>query len=443
MLCVRFTGPSYRASEVLVRRGARCLALLAWFSMAICASVHAQEPPKKDDAKGDKPAAGQQMPGMPGMPGMGGPAAPGTVTFSGLVDGYYQIDFQHPRAVPMFAAPTTGGNSGGIVATRAFDYRNNFALSLGEIGVTRTAGKGFPLGITATLGVGDTTPVLYANEPGKRNGFEGIIQLYLTYTPHLLRRDVAIDFGKFLSPVGYEVLESTSNDNYSRGLLYTFAMPFYHTGLRVSTPIANKVTFVGGLVNGWNNSTDDNEAKSFFAQVMWTPDSHFMGMLTYLGGSEGTGAYGSFVPRNGAGNITTNLFDFVATYIINPRLKLAGEIIYGAAAGDVQGAHVSGDWLGMAAYARYQWTSRIATTVRLEQFEDLPGAGRLPGASAGGLRLAAGYAKLNSLTVTLEYAAFRKHLISRLEYRHDKANQPFGAIGPDQDTLTLGEAYKF
>jgi hypothetical protein len=80
--------------------------------------------------------------------------------------------------------------------------------------------------------------------------------------------------------------------------------------------------------------------------------------------------------------------------------------------------------------------------VRVEQFEDIPGVGGI------GLRLGGGYNKLNSATLTLEYVSLRGRLISRLEYRHDHARTPFfgadtGAVAADQDTIYLGEVYKF
>lgn len=162
--------------------------LLSLLSCAViglsAVSVRAQDAPKPDAPKLDEkkqekpaaPAAGQPggPPAAQAAPAAPAAPAPGTVTVGGLIDGYYQLNFQHPKGSPTFAAPTTGGNSGGVNATRAFDYHNNFGLSLGEVNITRTAGKGFPLGFTGTFTVGDTSPVVYAFEPGHRNGFEAI-----------------------------------------------------------------------------------------------------------------------------------------------------------------------------------------------------------------------------------------------------------------------------
>ena len=217
-----------------------CAALGLTFTVA----ANAQDADKKmEDKKMEEKKAEPAAPAGP---------APGTVSYSGLLDGSYQLNFQHQT-------PN---------ATRAFDFHNNFALSLAEINITRTAGRGLPIGLTATLTLGDTPPVVQATEPGNRDGFKNIQQLYATYTPHVLGRDVAIDFGKFVTPFGVEVIESASNDNWSRGLNFVYAIPFYHVGFRVATPISKKINFTGGLVNGWNNARDDNNAKSFFISAL-------------------------------------------------------------------------------------------------------------------------------------------------------------------------------
>src|SRR5439155_15499428 len=127
------------------------------------------------------------------------------------------------------------------------------------------------------------------------SSWQTLQQFYATYTPHLLGRDVAIDFGKFVTPFGMEVIESSSNDNYSRSFGFQYAIPFYHAGLRFSFPITGKLSFVGGVVNGWNNVADDNDAKSILGQLTWKPGASFTGIVNYIGGAEGTGAYGAAV----------------------------------------------------------------------------------------------------------------------------------------------------
>src|SRR5205823_1138365 len=70
-----------------------------------------------------------------------------------------------------------------------------------------------------------------------------------------------LDFGKFVTSAGAEVIESHSNWNYSRSLLFAWAIPYYHFGLRATE---TKGHFAGGfqVVNGWNNVEDNNSGKT-------------------------------------------------------------------------------------------------------------------------------------------------------------------------------------
>ena len=415
-------------------------------------------PPKANDPP-TKPSEGQpaQTPAAPAAPAA---TPPGTVTLSGLVDLYFGINSRAPRgATGSPFAPAIAGivtPSGERIKVdnvgRSFDINDReLSFSLGELNINRTEGRGFPLGVTATFTVGDTARIVHGNEPGGTSSWQTLQQLYVTKTPHFLNRDVTIDFGKFVTPFGYEVIESTGNDNYSRSLGFQFAIPFYHMGLRAAIPITPRLQFLAGLVNGWNNAADDNDGKSGFGQFTWKPNSQFTGIFGIMGGSEGTGAYGvGFAPKNQA-DITTFIYEAEPIYQINSNFKIAGDFVYGSGsghtivatgAGTTAQGHVSGDWLSMAAYARYQATPRFAIAGRIEQFEDMPGAG------GTGIRLGLGYTRLRSGTLTLEYTFLRSHLVTRLEYRHDAANSAFFGAGGggavrDQDTIYGSAAYKF
>src|SRR5947199_34566 len=61
------------------------------------------------------------------------------------------------------------------------------------------------------------------------------------------------------------------NDNFSRSLLFTFAIPFTHTGLKLSYAFNDKIAASVMLVNGWDNVLDNNSAKSFGVSVALTP----------------------------------------------------------------------------------------------------------------------------------------------------------------------------
>lgn len=399
-------------------------------------------PTTPDATKPATPPTTAQTPAAATTPA---PPAPGSVAYSGLIDIYYGVNTRAPRAANNGPFATTITPDGTHLSAdnqgRSFDVNDRDpTLSLAELNIVRTHNKSVPVDITATLTLGETSRFVHATEPGGTGAWSFLQQLYLTYTPHVLGRDIAIDFGKFVTPFGVEVIESVNNDNYSRSFDFQYGIPFYHAGLRATLPIDTKglFTFTGEIVNGWNNVADDNNGKSIIGQVTWKPTAKLTGIFGVMGGPEGTGAYGSGILK-GDGNINTNIYDAQAIYQMDAKTKFTGWVTYGAGSGDATGFHYSDNWLGITGYARRQFTPVIAGAIRVEQFED-----------NNGLRTGTlGYTKLNEVTLTGEYATLRGHLIARLEYRHDHANQStfFGAgVGgttPDQDTITLSGVYKF
>lgn len=368
---------------------------------------------------------------------------PGEVDLSGYLDLYYAINARAPY--PAAVLTTTDGQKIGIDNVgRSFDINDReLSLSLLELNITRNEGKGIPFSITATLTTGDTARLVHATEPGGTAAWETLQQLYITKTLNLLKHPVTFDAGLFVTSFGYEVIESAKNDEYSRSFGFQYAIPFYHAGLRASTPLSKTLTLQGGIVNGWNDIADDNDAKSGFVQLSWAPNASLTTNLTYMGGLEGTGAYGPALAPKGKGGIDTNLFELQPTYQLTKNLKLAAEVDYGQGAGHVGATHYSGYWTDLAGYARYQINPKMAVAARYEQFEDIAGAG------GAGLRLGLpGYAVLREATLTLEYPLFKNLFLARLEYRHDHSNKPFflaahGTTVTDQDTITISGVVKF
>jgi hypothetical protein len=60
--------------------------------------------------------------------------------------------------------------------------------------------------------------------------------------------------GKFVTFLGYEVIESPANLNFSRGLLFTNAIPLTHTGVYADYKFNDTIETKFGVVDGWNNS---------------------------------------------------------------------------------------------------------------------------------------------------------------------------------------------
>ena len=64
------------------------------------------------------------------------------------------------------------------------------------------------------------------------------------------------DVGKYVTHLGYELIEGYDgyNDNYSRWILFGYAIPFTHTGVKASYAFTSKVAGMVEVVNGWDLS---------------------------------------------------------------------------------------------------------------------------------------------------------------------------------------------
>ena len=95
-------------------------------------------------------------------------------------------------------------------------------------------------------------------------------------------RGLQTDFGKFASNLGYETNYAKDNNHFSRAYLFNF-LPFYHSGLRLTLPVNDKVTVMYMLTNGIQQTEDFNDFKSnHFAAIVkpigsvtWTVNYYF------------------------------------------------------------------------------------------------------------------------------------------------------------------------
>ena len=351
--------------------------------------------------------------------------APPKTTVSGILDFYYMYNMNHPRV-------------GALAGGRAFDVKNDsFSFSLLKVDVVKPVGKGSPVGFTLTGTVGKTADIVHSTEPGGMNTYKYLQQVYGTYVVGNGKMPITVDFGKFVTWHGYEVIGSTSNDNYSGSLLFTFAIPFYHAGIRATIPLSDKLTAGLYLVNGWNDVEDSNGGKSYGASLAFTPSKPLSLTLNYLGGDEGS------MTANGVGSfggigfptpliLNTQLVDLVAVWTPTAKIKLGANVDYASAA---KSGAADGNWSGEAVYFKYQFKPSTYLCLRAEHFED-----------NNGLRTGAAQ-NVNEITVTLDHA-WKANLVTRLEFRHDHAGAagffPSGGGGSrDQDTISLSHVVKF
>jgi len=326
------------------------------------------------------------------------PAGPPKVQVTGLVDVYY------------------GYNGNGVnPSLRAFDVQHDaFSLSLAEVAFTKTPTTGSRLGFRADLDFGKTAEIVASFEPddADREIYQYIQQAYVSV---LAGSRVQVDAGKFVTPHGAEVIESQDNWNYTRSILFGYAIPFYHFGVRATVPVTKTLSVAGYLVNGWNNGAELHGAKAFALGATVEPSDAFTWVGNYMVGKEGEGL------------ATRHLFDTTLTVAAASKLSLMGNFDYGKE-GAVR-------WWGVAAYAKLQATPSWALAGRYEYVDDTRGGFMTFGTKA------------QSVTLTSDYT-IAGALKARLEYRTDFADEDVfetddGSLRGSQTTLTVGVVCSF
>lgn len=340
------------------------------------------------------------------------------VEVSGIVDGYYSYN---NNKVDLF---TQG---------RAFDVRHNaFSLQLAKITLEKKNSREHPLGFRVDVGLGETVDrIISVSDASRNDATKHVLQAYASYVAPI-GHGLTLEFGKFYTPVGAEVIETKDNFNYSRGWLFTYG-PYYHTGLRAKYTVNDKVALTGFLLNGWDNVFENNvgrnAGKTVGAQISLTPTKKFAITQTYLAGPEAPLAN---VPAASARDSWRHIADTVATVYVTEKFSLLGNFVYGR---DGDNAGKRGSWAGFAGYFKYAFNDKLAFSPRFEVLRDERG-------------LRTGTAQtVKDITLTQEFKLLN-NFITWLEYRRDFSNQRFftnaaGAGKDNQNTFIVGLSYFF
>lgn len=313
---------------------------------------------------------------------------------------------------------------------RVFDAdANTFSVDVAELVLQRVIAKPGEAGFRVDLEVGGAIPQKSQSlglSIGQGADLQQAMVSYLAPVGEGLR----IDFGKFITPLGYEVIEGYDgyNDHYSRSFLFNYAIPLTHTGVKASYALSSAVSAMLMVVNGWDNARDNNGGKSFGGQLTVVPVAPVTVLLSYVGGPEKTDTSG----------YVRHTYDVVATWKVADGLTLGINGDYGVEKGaSLVTPGADAVWKGIAGYARMDATSKFSLALRGETFMD-----------AGGTRLAAGSeATVSEFTLTPSYKV-GTHFIVRSDVRFDHANLPLfskdaGFATSNQRTLTFNAIFVY
>ena len=332
-------------------------------------------------------------------------------------EGYYQYNWNQPHDR--------------INLLRAYDTRANVfgiqqAAVVLESAPDAAAGRRF--GARLDLQFGQATETVQgsaANEP-RPDVYRHIWQAYGTYVFDI-GRGLQMDFGKFASNLGFETNYAKDNNQFSRAFLFNF-LPFYHSGVRLSVPVNDKITLMYMLTNGVQQTEDFNNFKSNHFSTVLKPITAITWTVNYFFGQE--------QPDGGlpdGPNGFFKVFDTYVTYAPTTTISLGADVNY--VTNQVNSDDPALSLQGVAAYGRYQATKPVGLSVRYERLDDQ--------GLFGGIEQV-----LQGLTLTAEYKSADGFAL-RGEFRRDWSNQSFftsavpGDLRRHQNTALVGLIWWF
>jgi len=242
-------------------------------------------------------------------------------------------------------------------------------------------------------------------------------------------KGLRVDFGKFVTHIGGETIESIKNNNFSHGYLYSFGIPFQDFGFRFNYPWTDTLYTEFYVLQGWNVTyKDNNGGKTIGPAIGWTPNPRVSMYAQYLGGPE----------QRDNDNHYRHLLDLGLS--LNPIDPF--NILLSADVGYERNVFSKKDtwWDGIMGVFRYKVTDAFEPAFRAEIYND-------PDGFTTGVPQTMG-----EVTLTLNYRIDlpeKTHLLVRPEYRYDVSDANFFTEGKafrdrkDQHTIGLGTVLYF
>ncbi len=243
--------------------------------------------------------------------------APLAFNMDGFVEAYYKFN--------------PDGRKPGATVDKVFDIRqNSFTLGGGRLGAKTTDGHG-----VIDLYFGDYAQVL-APDPVLVSPTAQVIigQAFVTAPVG----PVTLTLGKYMTHVGFEVVDSVSNWNLSRSLLYN-SVPFFHTGIKLNYALMDGLGLMVQLDNGNGKVASSDESTAGGAQLSYTGVKDLAFYLNYYYEP----SFATVVWEK------THYIDVVSTYKLMDGLDLGAEYLFkttiGAGDTDLAGDVISSNFL--------------------------------------------------------------------------------------------------
>jgi hypothetical protein len=317
-----------------------------------------------------------------------------------------------------FRNPDSGTNE-----QRIFDQKtNSFLIDLAQIQFAKEAPLG-GVGYKLKVSFGETAKYIHSAGLGDPGDVVDLTEAYANYVAPL-GSGLKVQFGKFVTYHGAEVIEARDNFNYSRSFLFNYAIPFTHTGFLAGYTFSPAFTANLYVVNGWDVTNDNNKGKTFGTSFVVTPIEPLTMNFGLMYGPE----------QSDNSSHYRFLFDWVGTFKATKKLTFVLNADFANEAKDPLNGGRNSRWYGVAGHAKYAFTDFLSASIRAEYFGD-----------RNGVRTGIPQ-NLTEITITPEFRIV-KNLLVRPEYRHDWSNRNgFDSrhrtfVRKNQDTIALGMMY--
>ncbi len=252
---------------------------------------------------------------------------------------------------------------------RVFDYDDDaFRIDEVELAVQRPVGAPGGFGFRVDFTAGAVSRVVASRGLFRDTTGEGQdIDLHQAFVSFVapVGGGLRLDAGKFITGLGYEVIEGYDgwNDNATHSFLFGYAIPFTHTGVRASYAFSPVVSTMLMVANGWDDVQDNNRGKTVHVQLGLAPSGRLAILLNGIAGPE----------QNDDDVHYRDVLDVVATWKPSDPWSLGFNGDWGRETAAAPGGRMA-VWLGAAGYARLAPAKWFALSFRAERFEDRDGA---------------------------------------------------------------------
>ena len=250
---------------------------------------------------------------------------------------------------------------------RVFDFNDNEPqLDMAQLVIQRAIEKpnqfGFRFNMIAGSGVPEVTAaygLFRSMQTDVAHHFD-IPELYVSYIAPL-GKGLRFDAGKMASHLGSEIIGGYDgyNDEFSRGFIFGFGVPFTYTGMKATYPFTSKITGMVVVVNGWDEFQRYNHGYSWGSQITVTPTKTTTLYFNFIHGPE----------RANNDHDQRSVGEIVGSWKTTPRLNLGLDAVYGHEQNAVAPGH-DAIWKGLAGYVKYGFTQKFSLAFRGEVFND-------------------------------------------------------------------------